>query len=182
LSDDVSPRSGPSEIESPQEPPPKKSRAAMYQHRLKNSQLLTEEQLQEMFTTYCTMPNYSYVARVCGCHLSTVRRYAKSQNWEERRQKVLTQARDKADYGILKATEQSLLMLRALKAKITQKIQSLNATDLPTENLVHDFERLVKLEQILLGGVSDRQEHQLTTHEERIRKLRESRGFHQLNA
>jgi len=154
----------------------------MYQRRLKNAQLLTEEQLQEMFTTYCTMPNYSYVARVCGVHLSTVRRYAKTQNWEERRQKVLSTAREKADYGILKATEQSLLMLRALKAKITQKIQTLNASDLSTDNLVHDFERLVKLEQILLGGVSDRQEHQLTTHEERIRKLRESRGLNQLNA
>lgn len=137
--------------------------------------LLPEEKLQEMFTVYCQMPNYSYVGRVCRVNMSTVRKYAKLQNWEERKQKILEEARKNTDYTLVKASEQSLLMLRALKNKIAQKIQNLNAQSLNTDSIVPDFERLVKLEQMLLGGVTDRTEHQLSTHEERIRKLREER-------
>jgi hypothetical protein len=136
---------------------------------------LDELTLQQMFNTYCTTPNYSYVGRVCSVNVSTVRRYAHDLDFEGRRQKIMEEARKKADYGLEKATADSLLMLRALKGKIAEKIKNLASASLNTDSIVTDFERLVKLEQILLGGVADRTEHQLTTHEERIRKLREER-------
>ena len=137
--------------------------------------MLPEPTVQHMFDTYCTAPNHAYVARTCGVNASTVRRYAHDLDFEGRRQKVLEEARKKADYTLVKATSDSLLMLRALKGKIAQKINSIAAQSLNTDSIVTDFERLVKLEQVLLGGVADRTEHQLTTHEERIRKLREER-------
>ena len=146
-----------------------------YVRRKTTAPMVTEEKLQEMFTTYCNTPNYSYVARVSGCHVNTVRKYAKDQDWEERRQKILATAREKADYTVEKASEQSLLMLRHLKKKIAEKIQNLNAQSLSTDSLVKDFETLVKLEQVLMGGVSDRQETQMTTHEERVEKLMKER-------
>jgi hypothetical protein len=51
----------------------------------------------------------------------------------------------------------------------------LAAQELNTDSLIADTERLVKLEQILLGGVSDRSERINETHEQRIARIREER-------
>jgi len=143
------------------------------------TRVIPDEKMQEMFTVYCNMPNYAYVARVTGVHMATVRKYAVSQAWEERREKILLAARDKTDYTVEKATTQSLEMLQTLKQKIRDKIDTLTTDDLSTDTLVADFERLVKLEQVLLGGVGDRREV-VSTHEERIKSLRVSRGMREL--
>lgn len=145
---------------------PKKSRHGL---------CLPEEKLQEMFTIYCQMPNYSYVARTCNVHMASVKRYAVEQKWAERRDKIMEEARAKTDYTITDATADSLRLIKDMKEKLGKKIEELQTGEINTAFLVSDLERLVKLEQVLLGGVGDRNETVHTTHEERIRRLRERR-------
>ena len=105
----------------------------------------------EMFAVYCTLPNLSHVARTTKVSVFTVRKYAKEQDWEGRRADIIKKAREQADYTLTKATEQSITLVRALKAKVAEKISKLAAQELNTDSLIADTERLVKLEQILLG-------------------------------
>lgn len=141
----------------------------------RHANAIPEEKLQEMFTTYCQMPNYSYVARVCNVHMTTVRTYAQKHNWAERRDKIMEEARKRVDYDIVSATEESLSLIKQLKEKVQEKIKTLDTKDMNPAFLVSDLERLVKMEQVLLGGVGDRSEKVITSHEERIRQLREKR-------
>ena len=129
----------------------------------------------EMFAVYCTMPNLSYVARTTKVSVFTVRKYAREQDWEGRRADIIRKAREAADYTLTKATEQSIALVRALKSKVAAKVSTLQAQELNTDSLIADCERLVKLEQILLGGVSDRSERINETHEQRLTRLREER-------
>jgi len=141
----------------------------------KHANSVAEEKLQEMFTVYCQMPNYSYVGRVCNVHIGTVRKYAVSQNWADRRDKIMDEARNRVDMDITTATEKSLSLIQQLKQKVQAKIDELKTSDMNPAFLVSDLERLVKMEQVLLGGVGDRTEKVSTSHEERIRQLREKR-------
>jgi len=137
--------------------------------------MLPEEKVQEMFAMYCSMPQFTYVARVCKVDISTVKRYWESGNWEERRDAIVMEARKKADFDIVSATTASLAMIQRAKEKLEQKVHELTTKEMNPAFLVSDIERLVKLEQLLLGGVGERREIISTTHEERIRRLRASR-------
>jgi hypothetical protein len=127
---------------------------------------------KEMFAVYCAMPVLNHVSRQTGVSIHTVRKYHQEQDWEKRRMEIIDKAREAADYDLQKATEQSITLVRALKSKVAEKIRHLSAVELNTDSLVADTERLVKLEQILLGGVSDRQERIAESHEERLKRLK----------
>ena len=136
---------------------------------------LPEEKVQQMFALYCSIPTFAYVARVAHVSPATVRRYWEEGEWENRREAIVAEARHKADYDIVNATTKSLAMLQRTKEKLEQKVHELTTKEMNPAFLVSDIERLVKLEQMLLGGVGERRELIHTTHEERIRRLRESR-------
>lgn len=124
---------------------------------------------------YCSVPQFAYVSRVCKVDISTVKRYWESGNWEVRRDAIVQEARKKADFDIVSATTASLAMIQRAKEKLEQKVHELTTKEMNPAFLVSDIERLVKLEQLLLGGVGERKEIISTTHEERIRRLRASR-------
>jgi hypothetical protein len=136
---------------------------------------LPEEKVQSMFAHYCQVPTFSYVARVCHVSPATVRRYWEEGNWDERREGIINEARHKADFDMVSATTKSLAILQRAKEKLEEKLHGLDPKDMNPAFLVSDIERVVKLEQMLLGGVGERKEMIYTSHEERIRKLRESR-------
>ena len=97
-------------------------------NKRKLATLLSEEKIQEMFTAYCHTPNYSYVARVCNVNAHTVAKYAREDDWENRRQTIFSSARANADYTIQVATESSLHMILTLKDKIAKRIDEMKAS------------------------------------------------------
>lgn len=147
----------------------------MRQRRMEGLVNLPEEKVQQMFALYCQVPTFAYVARCAHVSPKTVRVYWESGDWDARREAIIQEARHKADFDIVNATTRSLAIIQRGKEKLEQKLFEMSTKEINPAFLVSDIERLVKLEQVLLGGVSGRNETINTTHEERIRRLRESR-------
>lgn len=142
----------------------------------RSAKSVTQDQITEMFITYCQLPNIPHVARTCGQKVSTVRAVVKRENFEARREAILKKAQEDQDYTLLEATKKSIELVKQAKEKIAARILFLDPKEIKVESLASDIERLVKLEQLLLGGVESREEKVHTlSHEDRIRKLREHR-------
>lgn len=128
-----------------------------------------------LFMRYFDNPNLSEISRDSGVPYKTVLRLSIQGKWEERRDKIAIKAKQKIDYTLEQATSQSLLMVRAAKNKLASRLQDLNPKHIATKDLIGDIERMIKLEQLLLGGMTDRKESVALTHEDRIKELREAR-------
>lgn len=64
----------------------------MNREKSRTYQKLGEDKLQEMFEVYLHKPTVSHVAGVCGVAERTVRLWKNRGKWDERRNKVLSQA------------------------------------------------------------------------------------------
>lgn len=136
---------------------------------------LPPELMEKMFMEYFDNPNLINVARKFDVPYKTLRRFAMMKDWEGRRDKILAKAEQKTDYTLERATEQSLLMVRAAKNKLAERLKDINAKHIDPDKVFSEIERVIRLEQLLLGGTESRKESVTQTHEERMRELREAR-------
>ena len=112
--------------------------------------------IAEMFSVYVDRQSVEEVARICGVHHATVRRYRVAERWDERLAEIRAKAQQEADYGIGSAMADSLRIVRTYKGKLSEAIQRkrLTADDVS----VADLERLVRLEAFVLGAAESRHE------------------------
>jgi len=136
---------------------------------------LPADRMEAMFMEYYDNPNLALIAKKFDVPYKTVSRYATIKNWEGRRAKILARAEEKTDYTLERATEQSLLMVRAAKNKLAERLKDINAKNIDPDKVFGEIERVIRLEQLLLGGSESRKESVTQTHEERMRELREAR-------
>lgn len=143
----------------------------------RKAQQVSQKQISEMFAAYCQLPNAGHVARVCGLKISTVKTVAKNEGFEARRVAILERAQQEENYTLVQATRRSIQMVRDAKEKLSLRISTMKPEEFSPQLLTSDLEKLVKIEQLLLGGVESREEKvHVLSHEERIANLRELRA------
>jgi hypothetical protein len=115
------------------------------------------------------------VEEVRGVHWKTVDRYRRLERWDERLAEIRRKAQDEADYDLTKATAESLKLVQTYKDKLSAVLEFKN---MPDEDVTAtEIERILKLEQLLLGGVESR--HEVTGNfagwsEEELRRFAEN--------
>ncbi|MFW6089534.1 MAG: hypothetical protein ACODAB_07265 [Gemmatimonadota bacterium] len=149
---------------------------------------VTPEKYAEMFRAYSERQSIEHVAKTCGVSRYVAKR-AIEKGWtrsampplRDRHREAMAKANKRAEYDLAEAQRQSITVLRAYKAKLAQKVRKLEVDDLPA-TLGGELDRMVRLEQLLLGGPDSRSamlharavddEVERMTHEERMEFLR----------
>lgn len=109
-----------------------------------------------MFEAFAERQSVEHVARKCGVHHATARRYRLADRWDERLAEIRARAQREADYGIADAMRESLRIVRVYKQKLAAAIdrKRLGNGDVS----VTDLERVVRLEAFVLGAAESRHE------------------------
>jgi hypothetical protein len=136
---------------------------------------LTPAKAEELFAEYYENPNILALAKKHRIPYKTLLRVSTQKDWEGRREKLIAKAEAKTDYNLERATEQSLLMVRAAKNKLASRLSEVNYKHIDADKIFSEIERMIRLEQLLLGGTESRKETVAQTHEERMKELREQR-------
>ncbi len=108
-----------------------------------------------MFRAYAEKQTIEYVSAKCGVHHATVRRHRTLGNWDERVASIRRKAESETDYNLAKATAQSIEMVRNYKNRLFDALKRKAVT--PDEVNAQELERLITLEQRLLGGGAPQQ-------------------------
>lgn len=117
---------------------------------------LTQTKRDEMFAAWVERPSIRHVAQKCGISTTTVRRYIEWDKWTERFDNIQAKARKKADTSIAKAIADNLVLVRYAKAQVTAAIQ--NRKDAASKFPINDLDKLVRLENLLMGEADSRPE------------------------
>lgn len=117
---------------------------------------LSHAKLEQMFAAFSERPTVEHVSRTCGVHHATVRKYRKTERWDERLAEVRKHAQDEADYDLAQAMAESLRLVREYKRQVANALEGkrVAARDVTAAEL----ERLIRLEAFVLGGVESRHE------------------------
>lgn len=114
---------------------------------------LKQAKRNRMFAAWCAKESVRFVARKCNISITTVYRYKEWDNWDERLRKVRAEAQQKVDKKIIDHTAESLIIVRAAKARLAQNIK---IGAIKTKSTISDLDKLVRLEQLLMGGADSR--------------------------
>lgn len=117
---------------------------------------LSQKRIDEMWTAYQQRQSIESVSRKCGVHWKTADRYRIRERWDERLADIRRKAEDEADYDLAKATAESLKLVQDFKSKLRATLEFMNIDD--SAVTASEIERIVKVEQLLLGGVESRHE------------------------
>jgi hypothetical protein len=118
---------------------------------------LSQKRIDEMWAAYQERQSIEFVSKKCGnLHWRTVDRYRRLERWDERLAEIRRKAQDEADYDLAKATAASLMLVQSYKEKLAAAMEFKNVPD--EDVTASEIERIVKVEQLLLGGVESRHE------------------------
>jgi hypothetical protein len=118
---------------------------------------LSQKRIDEMWAAYQERQSIEFVSKKCGgLHWRTVDRYRRLERWDERLTEIRRKAQDEADYDLAKATAASLMLVQAYKEKLAVAMEFKNIAD--EDVTASEIERIIKVEQLLLGGVESRHE------------------------
>lgn len=110
------------------------------------SNKLDQKKTDAMWAAFLEKQTNCYVSKKCGVSETTVRRYRKLHNWDERFHKIQEETQKKSDDSVAERRARSKKIIRAAVAQIGRKIaegkMKYSATDL---------ERLVRLDEWLDG-------------------------------
>lgn len=115
---------------------------------------INRAKLEAMFVAYVEQPTVEHVARLCGVHHATVRKYRVRESWDARLAEVRTRAQDEADHDLAKAMADSLRLVREYKRRLS--VALLGKKVGPKEVTAGELERVIRLEAFVLGGVESR--------------------------
>ncbi len=118
---------------------------------------LSQQRIDEMWAAYQERQSIEFVSKKCGgVHWKTVDRYRRLGQWDERLAEIRRQAQEEADYDLARATAESLKLVQSYKEKLAAAMEFKNVPD--EDVTASEIERIVKVEQLLLGGVESRHE------------------------
>lgn len=109
-----------------------------------------------MWAAYQERQSVDQVSKKCGVHWKTVDRYRQQERWDERLADIRRKAEKEADYDLAQATAESLRLVQDFKTKLRATLERMTTDDVAVT--ASEIERIIKVEQLLLGGVESRQE------------------------
>ncbi len=109
-----------------------------------------------LFEAFCDTPTVEHVSRMCGVHHATVRKYRRLDEWDRRLGEVRREASRLADHDLAKAMAENLKLLLRYKDRFAQALEKKSLD--PREVNASEFEKIVRLEAFVLGGVESRHE------------------------
>lgn len=112
---------------------------------------ITSKKESEMFDAYCIKQSDHYVAKTCGIGRETIAKYRVENKWEERLKKINEKVRAKQDNEIVNVKARHIKVIRDWLNKFTKYLKDKDRTELSAS----DYEKLVKLELLLLGEKPD---------------------------
>jgi len=116
---------------------------------------LGKKKVEQLFATWCELQSILGTAKVCKVSHTTVRRYLREQNWPARYRAIQAKAQAKADDRIAEQQAESLTLIREAKCRVAERIRT---GDIKSHSTIADLDRLVRLEQLLIGGPDQRTE------------------------
>lgn len=116
---------------------------------------LPRKKVEAMFAAYAEKQTIEYVSAKCGVHHATVRRHRSLGNWDPRVAEIQRRAESETDYNLARATAQSVEMVRQYKDRMHEALKRKGVS--PDDVDAQELERVICLEQRLLGGASPQQ-------------------------
>ena len=86
-------------------------------------------------------------------------KYHAIDQWDERWAKTRKIAQEIADYGLAAATAENLLVVRALKRRLSNLVPTAPDGEMGLGDMPRALKTAIELELLLLGGATERHEH-----------------------
>ena len=107
---------------------------------------LSQEKTEAMWAAFLERQNNSFVSRKCRVSTTTVRRYRRLDNWDERYRKIQEETQKRSDETVAERRARSRKIIRAAIAQIGRLI-----AEGKLKYSAMDLERLVRLDEFLDG-------------------------------
>jgi len=92
------------------------------------------------------------IAKETGCHVNTIKRYRKEDDWDERLNKIYDKVLDNCELDLVKSIEQTLNMTQTFKHKFAIRLRTISPSMIPVTMMTH-LKELFEMEQELIGSL-----------------------------
>lgn len=111
------------------------------------SNKLPKKKIAKMFKSFCEKQTNHYVAQKCKISVTTVKRYRKLDNWDERAAEINKKVEEKLDDDIAEIKSNHIKFVRVIVDKYKKYVEKTETLELTAG----EYERLAKLELFLMG-------------------------------
>ncbi len=119
------------------------------------SKKLTQKKIDSMFKWYVERQSVLYVSRKCRVSPTTVKKYRRMQEWDNRLKGIQEKAQEKQDDTMADCLAANLKYVQFAKGKILEVITTVG---MGTTNPMSDLDKAIRLELLLRGGEDRRSE------------------------
>ena len=115
---------------------------------------LSDEKIEEMFRAYCKKKSYNYVSKTLHVSRQAVKKYCNLGKWDNRIAKLNAKVEEKIDDSIATVKAKYIGITRGIIGRYAKWIRQLQELEITPS----DYEKLVKLDMLLSGEVTERTE------------------------
>ena len=121
----------------------------------------TLDQRQAMFLAWCDVQTITHVMQVCKVGQGTVIKYRKADGWDQRLDKIKKKVTSRLDRKAADRTARNIDKIDALKEKVYNTLMGkhVEGLQLIVDKIgIKDLDKLIRLEELLLGKPDSRAE------------------------
>lgn len=125
--------------------------------------LKSADERQRYFLAYCDVQTISHVMKTCKITQVTAYKYAKLDQWEKRYLRIKKKVITRLDRKLADRTALNIDKVDTLKKKVYDALIDPDNSSLTVDKVgIKDFDKLVRLEELLLGKPDARTENLLS--------------------
>ena len=92
------------------------------------------------------------IAKETGCHVNTIKRYRKEDDWDERLNRIYEKVLENCELDLVKSIETTLNMVQTFKHKFAIRLRTISPSVIPV-TMMGQLRDLFDIEQELIGSL-----------------------------